>query len=144
MVIILELALWLLIFFDGGINAMNAFSWTMCIIMMGILPLCLFVWCLLTVTNTIEFTERGVSRIRFGKTIRHFNWEEVQTISSTEGGSFAGWIYISNKEKSYDYQHVGKMRFDKEVIYFHQSKKALQALLIYAPERFKANIEQYS
>lgn len=135
-----------LLFFEwayDGFNSLDALSWTTIIIMMIILPIGLFIWSLFTITNIIEITEQGISRIRFGKVIRSFKWEEVETITSTEGGTFAGWIYISNKQKSYNYQHVTKMRLDKDVIYFHQSKKAQQALVKYAPEKFQPQINQY-
>ncbi len=105
------------------------------IFMMGVLPLFLLIWCIFTMSNIIEFDEKGVRRIRFGRVIREFSWEKVKTISCTENNSFAGWVYISEKEKKYDsgILSVSKMRLDREVIYFHLSKKAQEALLKYAP-----------
>lgn len=141
--VIIDLGIWLWIIFSEGFETFDLLSFIFFIAMMGCLPLGLYLWSLATVTNVIEFSEKDIKRIRFGKVIRCFEWEEVKTIASTEGNTFAGWIYISNKEKSYDYQHVGKMRSDREVIYFHQSKKAQQALLTYAPERFKTQINQW-
>ena len=141
--VIIDLGIWLWIIFSEGFETFDLLSCIFFIAMMGCLPLGLYLWSLATVTNVIEFSEKDIKRIRFGKVIRCFEWEEVKTIASTEGNTFAGWIYISNKEKSYDYQHVGKMRSDREVIYFHQSKKAQQALLTYAPERFKTQINQW-
>ena len=142
--VIIDLGIWLWIIFSEGFETFDLLSFVFFIAMMGCLPLGLYLWSLATVTNVIEFSEYGVSRIRFGKVIRYFKWEEIQTLDSTEGGAFAGWIYISNKDKSYDYQHVGKMRGDREVIYFHQSKKALKALQTYAPERFNVQINQWT
>ena len=136
-------ALILFISIYDGWNELDILSWILIISMLCILPIVLFIFSLLTMANLIEFTEHAVSRIRFGKVIRYFKWEEIQTLDSTEGSTFAGWIYISNKIKKYDYQHVSKMRLDKEVIYFHQSRKALKALQTYAPERFKTQINQW-
>ncbi len=86
-------------------------------------------------SNVIEFNETGVRCIRFGKIIREFTWEKVKTISATEENSFTGWVYISEQEKKYDggILSVGKMRLDKQVIYYHMSKKAQEALQKYAP-----------
>lgn len=131
-----DVAIWVLIIFVVGLETLEWLGITIFLVLFVVLPL-------FTFTNVIEFSEKEIKRIRFGKVIRCFEWEEVITIASTEGNTFAGWIYISNKEKSYDYQHVGKMRLDREIIYFHQSKKAQQALLTYAPERFKTQINQW-
>ena len=142
-ILLANIAIWILLWLDDGFVELSVFAWIICICISGVLPVGLFIWANLTVINIIEFNESGISRIRFGRVIRHFDWNEVKTIACTAGNSFAGWIYISNKEKSYDYQHIGKMRSDREVIYFHQSKKAQQALLTYAPERFKTQINQW-
>ena len=138
-----DVAIWVLIIFVVGLETLEWLGIIIFLVLFVVLPLFTFLYSLFTFTNVIEFSEKEIKRIRFGKVIRCFEWEEVKTIASTEGNTFAGWIYISNKEKSYDYQHVGKMRSDREVIYFHQSKKAQQALLTYAPERFKTQKNQW-
>ena len=94
-----------------------------------------FIWCMLTMTNIIEFDEKGVRRIRFGKVIRDFAWEKVKTIACTDDNTFTGWAYISEQEKKFDNGtlSIAKMRLDKEVIYFHMSSKAQEAILKYAP-----------
>lgn len=98
----------------------------------------MLVWCILTMSNVIEFDEIGVRRIRFGKVMRNFTWEKIQTIGYTDYNSFSGWVYIAEKEKQYDsgMMSITKMRLDREVIYFHMSEKAQKAIQKYAPEKF--------
>lgn len=113
---------------------------SMCIVwcFAGMLPICMLVWCILTMSNVIEFDEIGVRRIRFGKVMRNFTWEKIQTIGYTDYNSFSGWVYIAEKEKQYDsgMMSITKMRLDREVIYFHMSEKAQKAIQQYAPEKF--------
>ena len=140
--LIIDAAIWVFVWLYNGFETINFTSLAIGLLMMGIVPVGLLIWCLFTISNIIEFTNYGIKRIRFGKIIRYFKWEEVETIASTDGGTFTGWFYVSNKTKSYNYQNVSKMRLDKDIIYFHYSPKALQALLTYAPEKFKTQINQ--
>lgn len=92
-------------------------------------------------SNIIEFDDKGVRRIRFGKVIRDFSWNNVVTVGYTNDDLFVGWAYISEKEKKYNSAilSVTKMRLDKEVIYFHMSKKAQVAIQTYVPKKFINN-----
>lgn len=109
--------------------------WLLISVFAIILPIALLVYSIFTMSNVIEFDETGVRRIRFGRVIRNFSWEKVKTVSCTVNNSFSGWVYISEQEKKYDggILSVGKMRLDKEVIYFHMSKKAQEAIQKYVP-----------
>lgn len=113
---------------------------SVCIILCfaGVIPIGLLVWCIFTMSNVIEFDEKGVRRIRFGKVIRDYSWKNIQTIGYTDIDSFSGWVFISEKEKRYDsgLVSISKMRMDKEIIYFHMSEKAQKAIQKYAPEKF--------
>lgn len=142
LLLLADSVIWILMTLDNGFRELNVFSWVVLIVFAGILPLGLFIWSNLTFKNVVEFNECGISLKMFGKVIRHFVWQDIVTIAST-GGTFAGWIYISNKNKFYDYNHLTRMRLDREIIYFHQSRNAQQALLKYAPEKFKTQINQW-
>lgn len=111
------------------------------IFFLAALPFGLLIWCLLTMSNIIEFDDKGVRRIRFGKVIRDFSWNNVVTVGYTNDDLFVGWAYISEKEKKYNSAilSVTKMRLDKEVIYFHMSKKAQVAIQTYVPKKFINN-----
>ena len=107
-----------------------------CIVMVfAAITLECFIWCMFTMTNIIEFDEKGVRRIRFGRVIRDFTWEKVKTIACTDDNNFTGWAYISEQEKKFNdgTLSIAKMRLDKEVIYFHLSNRAQEAILKYAP-----------
>ena len=142
MLLLADSVIWILMALDDGFRGLNVLSWVVLITFVGILPVGLFIWSNLTFKNVVEFNECGISLIMFGKVIKRFVWQDIVTIAST-GDEFTGWVYISNKYKSYDYKHLSRMRLDREVIYFHQSKKAQQALLVYAPEKFKSLINQW-
>ena len=129
-------AVWLFIILNGGIKKLDIFTWVFLGVFTIALPMFLIIWISLTMTNTIAFDETGVSRIRFGKTIRHINWTDVKSFSSTADNSFTGWIYLSDVERKFDNSilSIAKMRLDRRVIYFHQSKKAQEAIDKYMPD----------
>lgn len=131
--------LWLAILFYGGIEQLDVLTWILCGIFAGALPFIVIIWSTFTMANTIAFDEQGVSRIRLGKTIRHINWTDIKSFSSTTENTFTGWIYIADRERKFDYSmiSISKMRLDKNVIYFHQSKKAQEAIEKYMPEYCK-------
>lgn len=141
--IFMDLGLWILVFCYGVIQSLEVYGLILMSFFAGILPLSLFIYVSLTMTNIIEFNERGVCRVRFGRIIRKFSWEEVQTIASTADNEFSGWIYISDKKKQYDFIHITRMRLDKDIIYFHFSKKAMEALIKYAPEEFQEKLNSF-
>ena len=124
---------------DGGWHDLNIFTWMLMICMVAI-PMILLIWCIFTMSNVIEFDETGIRRIRFGRIIRNYSWEKVRTVSCTANDSWTGWVYISEQEKKYDngFFSIGKMRLDRQVIYFHMSQKAQEALRKYVPPSLKA------
>lgn len=138
----LDIFVWITTIIFGGKYGLNVFSWCLMVLFTIVMPVGLFIWNIFIMENFILFDEQGVSRIRFGKIIRHFNWDEIQTISTTSSDSFTGWLYISNEVKSFDYLAVGKMRMDKKVIYLHLSDKAKTALQMFIPEYLKDKIEK--
>ncbi|MGM9970828.1 MAG: hypothetical protein ACI35W_00265 [Anaeroplasmataceae bacterium] len=103
---------------------LEIYIWIMIILMMCVLPIGVFIMALLMFNNTIIIDDNGVSRIRFKKIIRFFQWEDIKTIGFTSEDSFTGWCYISIKPNiKYGYTEVTKMRLDKDVIYFHLTDK---------------------
>lgn len=130
----LDIMCWLILLLIP--SQMNICLWLISGVVLGALPLSICVWTIMTMENFILFNEQGVSRIRFGKVIKHFNWDEVKSIASTEENSFSGWIYISNEIVKFNNLSITRMRLSKNVIYLHMSKKAEEALRRYIPERF--------
>ena len=130
-------AMWTAIFLTGGADTLNVPAW----IILSAVTLCsigMFIWCLFTAANIIWFGETGISRVRFGKVIRHFDWTDVKTFAEASGGKYGGWVYASDKQKAYDIGHITKMRLDRDVIYFFMTPKAYRAFTTYAPEQLKA------
>lgn len=130
--ILLSLGCWIVIILFGRAQ-LDLYLWLIFGIMIGLLPIGILLWDIMTMENIILFNEQGISRIRFGKVIRYFDWKEVKTISCTTEDMFSGWIYISNKIKTYDYLSITKMRLDKDIIYFHMSEQAKKALVKFVP-----------
>lgn len=116
----------------GGYQDLDIIALLIIILFLIVFPLALFIWSLFTMANTIKIDETGISRYRFGKKIKKFQWTEIRTIGSTSENSFTGWCYISNENKKFDYSSITKMRLDKSVIYFHLSEKAINALKTYS------------
>ncbi len=116
----------------GGYEDLDKITLFIVIMFLVVFPIALFIWSLFTMANTIKIDENGVARYRFGKIVKMFRWNEINTFDYTSNSQVTGWCYISNKKKKYGYNNVTKMRLDKEVIYFHLSKKALTILKIYA------------
>ena len=129
-----------------GRNQLNLLAWILLGVFAVVCPIYVIVWSSLTLCDTIVFDEHGVSRKRFGKTIRFFDWKSVKDIFCNSDDILFGWIYISVAEQSDKnlFLTLSKMRKDKSIIYFHQSKKAKEALHKYAPEFLhkKENSEQ--
>ena len=121
----LDIMCWLILLLIP--SQMNICLWLISGVVLGALPLSICVWTIMTMENFILFNEQGVSRIRFGKVIKHFNWDEVKSIASTEENSFSGWIYISNEIVKFNNLSITRMRL---------SKNAEEALRRYIPERF--------
>ena len=138
----LAIGIWILIFVEGGLFQESFFVWGSIVLFLAVLPVGIFVWNILTMENIIVFDDRGVSRVRFGKIIRHFDWEEIQTISATSDDSFSGWLYISNEIKKFNSLTSTKMQLDKHVIYLHLSEKAITALRMFVPEHLKVKVEK--
>ena len=138
----LDIGLWIFIFIVGGLFQESVLVWGSIVLFLAVLPVGLFVWNIFTMENEIIFDNQGISRKRFGRIIRHFDWEEIKTISTTSEDSFSGWIYISNEIKSFNHLSITRMRLDKKVIYLHMSEKAKTALLTFAPEFWKEQVEK--
>lgn len=132
-----EGALWIDILLNG-VDQLDTLSWILLAIFAGLIPVIVIIWSTLTLANTIVFDEDGISRVRFGKIIRRIEWVNVKSVSETVN-NFTGWIFISDKQIEYNSSiiSVSKMRLDKHVIYFHQSKKAHQVL-----EKYMSKINQ--
>lgn len=74
----------------------------------------------------------GLQDIALAKKIKMFQWDEIRTLACTSESLFTGWCYISNENKKFNYSGITKMRLDKDVIYFHLSKKAVHAIKTYS------------
>ena len=140
----LDIVAWALFLAFDGVSQLDGsiLFWGIIVLFLAVLPAGLLIWNIFTMENVIVFDTQGISRKRFGKIIKHFDWEEIQTISTTADNSFSGWIYISNELKSFNYSilSVTKMRLSKKVIYLHMSEKAKTALQTFAPEHLKDSI----
>lgn len=138
----LDIAAWTLIILFGGLSEDSVFFWCTIVIFSIVLPAIIFIVNILAMENVIIFDNQGISRKRFGRIIRHFDWKEIKTISTTTDNSYSAWIYFSNEVKSFDYFSTTRMQLDKKVIYLHMSKKAKTALQMFAPESWKEYIEK--
>ena len=91
--ILLSLGCWIVIILFGRAQ-LDLYLWLIFGIMIGLLPIGILLWDIMTMENIILFNEQGISRIRFGKVIRYFDWKEVKTISCTSRiFSWAGYIF---------------------------------------------------
>lgn len=131
---------WTLIIIFGGLSETSVVFWCPIILFTIIMPFALVMINVFAMENILVFDNQGISRIRFGKTIRRFNWEEIQTISTTTDSSYNAWIYLSNEIKAFDLLSSTRMMLDKKVIYLHASEKAKTAILTYAPAHLKEKI----
>ena len=139
----LDIVAWALFLAFDGVSQLQGelFYWGIIVLFLAVLPSGLLIWNIFTMENIIVFDNQGISCKRFGRIIRHFDWEEIQTISTTADNSYSAWIYISNEIKSFDYFSSTRMMLDKKVIYLHMSAKAKTALQTFAPEYLKDKIE---
>lgn len=108
-----------------GYKDLNLITFPITIIFLVVFPISLFIWALFTMSNTILIDENGIARYRFGKRIRMFLWAEIKTLDYTGQSLFTGWCYVSSEYKKFTYASITKMRLDKDIIYFHLSKKAI-------------------
>lgn len=143
-ILALDILMWVLFFVGDGVAQFQGrvFFWSVLILFLVIIPVIIFAIDIFAMNNDIVFDSRGVSRVRFGKVIRSFSWEEIKTISTTSEDSFSGWIYISNEVKSFNHLSITRMRLDRKVIYLHMSEKAKEALQRFVPEYLKDKIEK--
>ncbi len=119
----------------GGYADLTPLMFFIVILFLLVLPTIIFFYSSLTMANTIKIDENGVTRYRFGKIVKQFQWPEIKTLSCTNKSLFTGWCYISNEYKKYNYYSLSKMRLDRSIIYFHLSQKAIEALSNYCPNK---------
>ncbi len=100
-------------------TTMNDFTWEIlgfiAFFMLVILPLGLLLWIIIVMMCKIRIDETGISRIRFGKVIRKFLWEDITEIKCISPSSITTWLFFATK--SLDGYGVTMARLSKHTIY---------------------------
>jgi hypothetical protein len=108
------------------------------IVLLLILPLCLFVWSFVTMWACVILDETGVSKTLLGKKIRFIKWEEVKEIKViTPNWGYTNWLFIS-KVPLFNYS-LSKCRLRRDNIFLVINQEILSIIKEKAPNEVIKN-----